>query len=466
MTIFDLTSEFKDALPFLSDNENNESNRAEEMSNPNRQSDAENIAHARGNTSTFAERLAAGSPHTGLYGYVGTEPHSSAKAAQYQILRLFTQTFNPDIIPYDERPLVAMHWVHSLKRHLSALNEVPAAQMLVFIYTLLQGSADIASFKLTQRNDVTVELFFEWFESRYCQSSYGISILDELQSLKQTGSLQEYVASATQLQAYNDFTPAPVTNRVMKEYFIRGLQNTALQRQLRMIRFTPAEIENGDDVTETMREAERLVREGVYSEFVNAKSNAPANQSSGNARANGHNKGFQNPVVNRPWNLYQGSQGPTFLPPPFRMNGYQAGYFRQPGQNVTQLQRPNQQGTYQPPHVRSQQQQSHQANRPQPNPFAPKNAQHNYDPFGNQRSAPPDPDAMQLDAISFGNSFGQFYAPPEQYEAPTAYMNAPHGRWVYYEDPSQPEVQPEYNDQSESANHQYEAETPKVEGQR
>lgn len=378
-SVFGLNLEFQDALNFHT--ENNQSDRTN-MANPAHQSDAARTANERDETFGSGSRADA---------------IPNAKAAQYQILRLFTTTFDPDVIPSDERPLVAMHWMHSLKRHLTPLDEVPSSQMLVFIYTLLRGSADIASFKLTQRPDLTVAEFFEWFESRYCQSSYGISILDELQNLKQTGSLQEYIATATQLQAYNEFTPTPVTDKVFREYFIRGLQNSALQYQLRKVRLSSEEIARGEEVPEIMKEAERLVREGVYQECNTSKSNAPTNQN----RSHGQNRGptpygsHRNNAV--PQNFVQqgyprvplgGQQQYATNVPQFGGSGQ---HFRNQRQNGTSFQRTGQLA-YKPPHLRSHQstqppyQQTYQRAQPvQQNLFAPKTALRNYDPFGNQR---------------------------------------------------------------------------------
>lgn len=477
-SLFGLNSEFQDALNFHNENENNQSGRAN-MANPAHQSDAARSANERGET--FGSRLSAGSPHLGPFGLTTADAIPNAKAAQYQILRLFTTTFDPDVIPSDERPLVAMHWVHSLKRHLTPLNEIPSAQMLVFIYTLLRGSADIASFKLTQRTNLTVAEFFEWFESRYCESSYGVSILDELQNLKQTGSLQEYIATATQLQAYNDFTPTPVTDKVFREYFIRGLQNSALQYQLRKVRLSSEEIARGEEIPEIMKEAERLVREGVYQECITAKPNASTNQN----RPNVQNKGPTPYGLNRnnavpqtfvqqgyPKVPFGGQQQYAANVPQFGSSGQ---HFRNQGQNGTSFQRTGQLA-YKPPHLRANQsgqpsyQQPYQRAQPaQQNLFAPKTALRNYDPFGNQRNAP-ESDDMQLDALSFANPFAPMYAPHEYYEYHPGYAGVSYGQPEYYGGMQQPEQyavyhNPESIEQHETSDSQPTVEYPKAEGQ-
>lgn len=480
------SAEFLDALPFQPENENHQANTANNMSNPTNQSNAAEYANQEADTRTFGSRLSAGPPHLGSYGNP-TDSNSQIKTAQYQLLRLFTHTFNPDTVRSDERPLVAMHWVHSLKRHLTPLKEVPYDQMLVFIYTLLEGSADIASFNLSQRPDVTVEVFFEWFEARYCQGTYGVSILDELQSLKQTGPLQDYVARATQLQAYNEFTPAPATAKVFKEYFIRGLQNTALQRQLRTIRFSPAEIANGDEVPEIMREAERLVREGVYAEFVNARPNATTNQIASQTqtnRVNGQNRGSSVYGSNRNPGLAQGYAQPMYprvpmfgrpqFPPTGSPYGNASYQVRNQGHNSMPYQRPGQGQTYKPPHLRTNQYQSRQpvyqqSNAGQQNSFVPNTALKNYDAFGNQRSVP-ESDDMQLDALSFANPFGPQYVPQEYYDFHPGYANVPYGLMSYYGDVPEAEHgeahgQADMTDQGDVANPQFTTEYPKAEGQ-
>ncbi|KAF8003033.1 hypothetical protein HF325_002278 [Metschnikowia pulcherrima] len=113
-----------------------------------------------------------------------------------------------------------------------------ADQMLVFIYKLLQGSADIATLSLSQRRDMT------------------------------------------------DYTP--VTDRVLKETFISGLQNYALQGQSRSIIFSRTEIANGEEVPVIMREAESLVRDGVFSKYGDARMEVQMHQDLGSASVQDH----------------------------------------------------------------------------------------------------------------------------------------------------------------------------------
>ncbi|KAM9904138.1 hypothetical protein OXX79_002930 [Metschnikowia pulcherrima] len=210
-------------------------------------------------------------------------PPTNASRFRYEILTLFTAKFNPDIIPSDDRPLAAMYWLQSLKRHLASLNDIPVNQILAYIYRLLQGSAKSATFSLFQRQELTVEMFLKFFEDHYCGRAYGVSILNKLQKVKQKGSLQEYIAMHTQLQGYNEFAPVPVPDKVLKEAFISGLQNHALRRHLRTIRFSRAEIANGEEASEVVTEAERLVREGIFSEYGKAKIDVQMYQDLGSA---------------------------------------------------------------------------------------------------------------------------------------------------------------------------------------
>ncbi|KAM9898808.1 hypothetical protein OXX69_009726 [Metschnikowia pulcherrima] len=213
-----------------------------------------NAATRPSNANIYDPRARAGPSRQEFFGY----PPTNASWFRYEMLTLFTANFNPDIIPSDDRPLAAMYWLQSLKRHLASLNDIPVNQILAYIYRLLQGSAKSATFSLFQRQELTVEMFLNFFEDRYCGSAYGVSILSKLQKVKQNGSIQEYIAMHTQLQGYNEFAPVPVPDKVLKEAFISGLQNHALRRHLRTIRFSRAEIANGEEASEVVTEAERL----------------------------------------------------------------------------------------------------------------------------------------------------------------------------------------------------------------
>ncbi|KAF7999943.1 hypothetical protein HF325_005792 [Metschnikowia pulcherrima] len=248
------------------------------MSNLFNQSYA-NAATWPANANIYEPRSRAGPSRQECFGY----PPTNASRFRYEMLTLFTAEFNPDIIPSDDRPLAAMYWLQTLKRHLALLNDIPVNQILAYIYRLLQGSAKSATFSLFQRQELTVEMFLKFFEDRYCGSAYGVSILNKLQKVKQNGSLQEYIAMHTHLQGYNEFAPVPVPDKVLKEAFISGLQNYALRRHLRTIRFSRAEIANGEEASEVVTEAERLVREGIFSEYGNAKIDVQMYQDLGSA---------------------------------------------------------------------------------------------------------------------------------------------------------------------------------------
>ncbi|KAM9913700.1 hypothetical protein OXX69_001342 [Metschnikowia pulcherrima] len=248
------------------------------MSNAFNQSYA-NAATWPANANIYEPRSRAGPSRQECFGY----PPTNASRFRYEMLTLFTAEFNPDIIPSYDRPLAAMYWLQTLKRHLALLNDIPVNQILAYIYRLLQGGAKSATFSLFQRQELTVEMFLNFFEDRYCGSAYGVSILNKLQKVKQNGSLQEYIAMHTQLQGYNEFAPVPVPDKVLKEAFISGLQNYALRRHLRTIRFSRVEIANGQEASEVVTEAERLVREGIFSEYGNAKIDVQMYQDLGSA---------------------------------------------------------------------------------------------------------------------------------------------------------------------------------------
>ncbi|KAM9929927.1 hypothetical protein OXX59_000873 [Metschnikowia pulcherrima] len=238
-----------------------------------------NAATRPSNAKIYDPRARAGPSRQECFGY----PPTNASRFRYEMLTLFTAKFNPDIIPSYDRPVAAMYWLQTLMRHLALLNDIPVNQILAYIYRLLQGSAKSATFSLFQRQELTVEMFLNFFEDRYCGSTYGVSILNKLQKVKQNGSLQEYIAMHTQLQGYNEFAPVPVPDKVLKEAFISGLQNYALRRHLRTIRCSRAEIANGEEASEVVTEAERLVREGIFSEYGNAKIDVQMYQDLGSA---------------------------------------------------------------------------------------------------------------------------------------------------------------------------------------
>lgn len=130
---------------------------------------------------------------------------------------------------------------------------------------------------------MTDEIFLNFFEDGYCGIAYDVSNFNELKTVKQRGSLQEYIAMHTQLQAYNEITPIPVTDGVLKESFISGVQNYARQRYLKTITSSRAEIANEEEVPEVTREAERLVRDGVFSEYGDARMTVQMHQDPGSA---------------------------------------------------------------------------------------------------------------------------------------------------------------------------------------
>ena len=115
-------------------------------------------------------RSRAGYSRQGFFGFSYPPAYLSTNASrlEYEILTLFSTNFEASVIPFDERPLVAMNWSQALKRQLAPLNEISADQMLVFIYKLLQGSADIATLGLSQRRDMTDEIFLNFFEDGCC----------------------------------------------------------------------------------------------------------------------------------------------------------------------------------------------------------------------------------------------------------------------------------------------------------
>ena len=151
------------------------------LTSPYKLDDETNQSSRQANAYLYDPRSRAGYSRQGFFG-----GRSLASATRQVICQPLQVGCNIKSWFFFSTDIHWMEWCQALKRHLLSLHKISVDQMLMFFYTF-------KVVRLAIFNVETWQLKRFWISLRipdgYCGSAYGVSNFDELQRIKQRGSL-------------------------------------------------------------------------------------------------------------------------------------------------------------------------------------------------------------------------------------------------------------------------------------